>query len=87
MKPTILLFTILGGALLFLNLSGCSSTGYSGSASYYHTNAWDYDRYYRSGVNQHYNRSAARSSVRSEAANRTGNAARSGGGRRGGGRR
>ena len=76
-------------ALLMIILAGCNSTGYSGSSSYYHRNAWEYDNYYRSGANHHYNRSAARANVRSEAGTRAGGAARAGGGGRsgGGGRR
>lgn len=71
-------------ALLMIIVTGCGSTGYSGSSSYYHSNAWDYDNYYRSGANHHYNRPAARASVRSEVGTR-GGAGRSGGGGRGGG--
>ena len=71
-------------ALLMIIVTGCNSTGYSGSSSYYHRNAWEYDNYYRSGTNNHYNRTAARANVRSDVGTRAGGAARSGGG--GGGR-
>lgn len=93
MKLLIPLFYLTCIALLMTVLSSCSSTGYSGGASYYHRSAWDYDNYYRAGVNNHYNRSAQRANVRSEAASRSGGAARAGGaarsgaGRGGGGRR
>ena len=93
MKLLIPLFYLTCIALLMTFLSSCSSTGYSGGASYYHRSAWDYDNYYRAGVNNHYNRSAQRANVRSEAASRSGGAARAGGaarsgaGRGGGGRR
>jgi hypothetical protein len=73
-------------ALLMIIVTGCSSSGYSGSTSYYHRNAWDYDNYYRSEANHHYNRPAARANVRSEAGTRAGGGGRSGGGG-GGGRR
>ena len=93
MKRLIPLFYLTCIALLMTIVSSCSSTGYSGGASYYHRSAWDYDNYYRTGVNNHYNRSAARANVRAGAASRSGGAARagaaarSGGGRGGGGRR
>ena len=90
---TLLLFA--GAVFLLALTTSCSSSGYSGysgSAGYYHRNAWEYDNYYRSRVNYHYNRPAARSQVRSEAGNRArgaarAGAARGGGGRGGGGRR
>ena len=75
-------------ALLLTIVTGCSSTGYSGSSSY-HRNAWGYDNYYRSGVNNHYHRSAAANrsgkAARAGAAARSGEGGRSGGGGRGGG--
>lgn len=67
--------------LLMITVPGCSSTGYSGGTSYNHRNAWEYDNYYRSGANRHYNRPAARANVRSGVGTRTG------GGRSRGGRR
>ena len=81
MKKMIPFLYILCVALLMSIVTGCSSTGYSGSTSYYNRNAWEYDNYYRSGVNHHYNRPAARANVRSTAGTRSGGAARSGGGR------
>ena len=93
MKIVIPLFYLTCIALLMTIVSSCSSTGYSGGASYYHRSAWEYDNYYRSGVNRHYNRPAARANVRSGAAShsggaaRAGAAARSGAGGAGGGRR
>ena len=71
--------------LLLAIVTGCSSTGYSGGAGYYHQNSWDYDNYYRSGVNYHYNRVETRDNVRSEVGTRTGGAGHAGGGRGGGG--
>lgn len=86
-KMTPFLYMIFA-ALLMSTVAGCNSTGYSGSTSYYHRNAWEYDNYYRSGANHYYNRPAARANVRSEVGTRTGGAARAGGGgRSGGGRR
>jgi len=87
MKKMIPFLYMICVALLLSIITGCSSTGYGGSTSYYHRNAWEYDNYYRSGVNNHYNRSAARSNVRSGAANRSGGAARAGAARSGGGGR
>ncbi|MGI9536594.1 MAG: hypothetical protein ACR2PB_05960 [Desulfocapsaceae bacterium] len=95
MKLLLPFFYVTCIVLLMTVVSSCSSTGYSGysgGASYYHRNSWDYDNYYRSGVNRHYNRSATRANVRSTAGSRSGAAragaaARSGGGRGGGGRR
>ncbi len=93
MKLLKLLFYLTCIALLMTFVSSCSSTGYSGGASYYHSNAWEYDNYYRSGVNRYYSQPAARANVRAEAASRSGGAARagaaarSGAGRGGGGRR
>ncbi len=77
MKRMIPFLYMMCAALLMTIVTGCSSTGYSGSNSYYHRNAWDYDNYYRSGANYHYNRPAARANVRSEVNTRSG-----GGGRR-----
>ncbi len=54
--------------LLMIIVTGCSSTGYSGGTSHYHRNAWEYDNYYRSGANRHYNRPAARANVRARGA-------------------
>ena len=85
-KMTPILY-MLFATLLMIVITGCSSTGYSGGASYNHRNTWEYDNYYRSGANRHYNRSEARKNVRSEVGTRTGGAARSGGGRVGGGGR
>lgn len=93
MKIVIPLFYFTFITLLLTILAGCSSTGYSGSTSYYHRNAWEYDNYYRSGVNRYYNRPAARADVRSDVRSRSGGAARagaaarSGAGRGRGGRR
>ena len=72
MKRMIPFFYIMCAALLMSIVTGCSSTGYSGSTSYYHRNAWEYDNYYRSGVNHHYNRPASRANVRSKAGTRSG---------------
>ena len=83
MKRMIQFLYIMCAALLMSIATGCSSTGYSGSTSHYHRNGWEYDNYYRSGVNHHYNRSAAAN--RSGRATRAGAAARSGGSGRGGG--
>lgn len=77
---------LLPAALLLTIATGCSSTGYSGgSSSYYHRNAWEYDNYYRTGVNHYYNRPEARANARARASDRSGGAIRTGGGR--GGRR
>ncbi len=65
MKKMIQLLYIACAMLLLTIVTGCSSTGYSGSSSYYHRNSWGYDNYYRSGVNRNYNRSNARAHVRS----------------------
>lgn len=72
---------MIGTALLLATLSGCSSSGYyyGGSTTYYR-NSWDYDRYYRSGVNRHYHRTDVRRSTNS--VNRSRAVHRSGGGRR-----
>jgi len=75
MKKMIQFLYIVCTMLLLTIVTGCNSTGYSGSSSYYHRNSWEYDNHYRSGVNRNYNRSKARANVRS------------GGGRSGGGRR
>ena len=90
MKKTIQFLYVMCVALLLSTITGCGSTGYSvssgyyhGNSSYYHGNSWRYDNYYRSGVNNHYNRSAAAN--RSGGAARAGAAARSGGGGRAGG--
>lgn len=92
MKIMVALFYMAFITLLMTISAGCSSTGYSGSSASYHRNAWEYDNYYRSGVNRYYNRPAARANVRSDVrsrsgAARAGAAARSGAGRGGGGRR
>ncbi len=73
---------MLFAALLMIIVTGCSSTGYSRGTSYNHRNAWEYDNYYRSGANRHYNRPAARANVRSGVGTRSGAGGRSGGGRR-----
>lgn len=92
MKTRVPFFYLACGALLLAVCAGCSSTGSYGSSSYYHRNAWEYDNYYRSGVNRYYNRPATRANVRSEIGTRSGGAARAGaaarsGAGRGGGRR
>ena len=92
MKILLPLFYMTIITLLLTISAGCSSTGYSGSSAYYHRNAWDYDNYYRTGVNRYYSRPAARANVRSDVGSRSGAAragaaARSGAGRGGGGRR
>ncbi len=65
MKKTIQFLYVLAAALLFSIVTGCSSTGHSGShsSSYYGGSSWGYDSYYRTGVNRHYNRSVTRSRV------------------------
>ncbi len=83
MKKIIQFLYVVCVALLLTTITGCGSTGYSGSSSNYHGNSWRYDNYYRSGVNNHYNRSAVAN--RSGGAARAGAAARSGGGGRAGG--
>ncbi len=83
MKKMIPLLCMICAVLLLSIVTGCSSTGYGGSTSYHHRNAWEYDNYYRSGVNNHYNRSAVAN--RSSGVTRAGAAARSGGGGRAGG--
>ncbi len=82
MKRMTPILYMMFATLLMIIVTGCSSTGYSGGTSYYHRNAWEYDNYYRSGANRHYNRPAVRANVRSDVDARTGGAARSGGGRR-----
>jgi hypothetical protein len=79
-RMTPILYTMFA-ALLTIIVTGCSSTGYSGGTSHYHRNAWEYDNYYRSGANRHYNRPAVRANVRSGRAARS-RRVRSGGGRR-----
>jgi hypothetical protein len=71
MKKIIQLIYLMCAAILLTIVTGCSSTGYSGSSSYYSGSSWGYDSYYRSGVNRHYSRSATRA-----------RAPRGGGGRR-----
>ena len=78
---------LLFGTLMLTILTGCSSSGYSGSSTYYHHNVWEYDNYYRSGVNHYYNRPAVQADVRARTATRSGGAVRTGGARGGGGRR
>lgn len=85
MKKLIPIFYIVCVVCLLSIMTGCGSTGSSGSASYYHTSAWGYDSYYRSDVDNHYNRQDARDRV--EHHDRQGGGNRSGGGRGGGGRR
>jgi hypothetical protein len=88
MKKMIQFLYIACAMLLLTIVTGCSSTGYSGSSSYNHRNSWDYDNHYRSGVNRNYNRSPARANVRSGAVRsgaKAGGGGRAGGG--GGGRR
>jgi len=58
MKKTIQFLYVVCVALLLTTITGCGSTGYSGSSSYYHGSSWGYDNYYRSGVNRHYHRSS-----------------------------
>jgi hypothetical protein len=62
MKKIIQFLYVVVAALLLSSVTGCSSTGYSGSysGSYYGGSSWGYDSYYRSGVNRHYNRSTTR---------------------------
>ena len=75
--------------LSLLALTSCSSTGYSSGASvgYSYRHGWEYDDYYRSRVNYHYSRPAARAEIRSRAGDRAGRAGQIRGGRGGGGRR
>ena len=87
MKKMIPFLCMACAALLLTIVTGCSSTGYSGSSSHYHRNAWEYDNYYRSGVIHHYNRPAARANVRSGGGTRAGGAGGGRGGGGGGGRR
>jgi hypothetical protein len=82
MKRMTPILYMMFATLLMIIVTGCSSTGYSGGTSYYHRNAWEYDNYYRSGANRHYNRPAARANVRSGAGTRSGAGGRAGGGRR-----
>ncbi len=82
MNKMIFFLYLLSGALLLTIIAGCSSTGYSGSSSYYHRNVWEYDNYYRTGVNHYYNRPEARANVRARAGTRPEGAVRAGGGRR-----
>ena len=82
MKKMTPILYMMFATLLMIIVTGCSSTGYSGGTSYHHRNAWEYDNYYRSGANRHYNRPAARANVRSGGAARSGAGGRSGGGRR-----
>lgn len=68
MKKMLLFLYLMWTMLLLANVTGCSSTGYSGSTGYYHDNhrnSWNYDTYYRSGVNRNSNRAAASVHVRS----------------------
>lgn len=67
MSKMIQLLFLLCTMVLLVIATGCSSSGYSGGSSYYrgHSdyyrgNSWDYDRYYRSGVNRHYRRPETR---------------------------
>lgn len=70
MSKVIQIFYVVCIVLLLTIVTGCGSSGYSGGSSYYHGHsnyyrgdAWDYDRYYRSGVNRHYHRAEARGRV------------------------
>lgn len=67
MKNIIRFFYVLCCALLLTIVTGCGSTGYSGSysSSYYGGHSWGYDSYYRSGVSRNYNRSVTRARVSS----------------------
>ena len=76
MKKIVLFLYIIYATLLLTILTGCSSVGVSGSSSYYHHNSWEYDNYYRSGANRHYNRTDAKAKVRSKASTRSGGATR-----------
>ena len=94
MEKTMRLFSAVGVTLLLALAAGCSSTGsstvYGGhSTTYYHSNSWDYDDYYRDGVNRDYNRRAAAgaAAVRSERQGGSFGGGGRGGGGRGGGRR
>lgn len=82
MKKMIPFSFMLCAVLLLALITGCGSTGNSGSyyntSSSYHHTSWNYDNDYRSGYNDHYNRPAAKAHVISEGG------ARSGGGRAGG---
>lgn len=82
---------VAGAVLLMTSVIGCSSSGSGGSAGYYRGSSWDYDNYYRSGVNRHYrdssNREHARSKAKSAGRGAAGGGRTGGGGRAGGGRR
>ena len=81
MKKIKMFLFMIGTALLLTALMGCTSGGYySSSVGYSYGNSWDYDRYYRSGVDRHYYRSDVRRSTNS--VNRSRAVHRSGGGRR-----
>ena len=76
---------MIGTVLLLAFLTGCTSgVYYGGSSSYYHRNSWDYDRYYRSGVNRHYQRTNVNVHRSTNSVNRSRSVhrSRSGGGRR-----
>jgi hypothetical protein len=76
---------MIGTVLLLATLTGCTSGGYyGGSSSYYHRNSWDYDRYYRSGVNRHYHGTNVNVHRSTNSVNRSRSVhrSRSGGGRR-----
>lgn len=70
MKKMIPILYMMFATLLMIIVTGCSSTGNSGGASYYRNNAWGYDDHYRSGVNRHYNRPAVRANARARGGRR-----------------
>ncbi len=82
MKKIKMFLFMIGAALLLSGLTGCGSTGYYGGSTTYYRNSWDYDRYYRSGVNRHYHRSNVNVNRSSRSVNRSRAVHRSGGGRR-----
>lgn len=74
---------MIGTVLLLATFTGCSSSGYYyGGSTTYHRNSWDYDRYYRSGVNRHYHRTNVNVHRSTNSVNRSRSVHRSGGGRR-----
>ncbi len=88
MKKMIRFFYVVCATFLLTIATGCSSTGYSGGSSYHNRNSWDYDNYYRSGVDRNYERAAARAHVGSggrEGGRGGGRGGGGGGGGRGGG--
>ena len=82
MKKMISFLYLLCGALLPDHHSRMQFNGIQRKFRYYHRNVWEYDNYYRTGVNHYYNRPEARANVRARAGSRPGGAIRAGGGRR-----